>query len=74
MGLDCRIVCKASADDMPFFIMRYAATTVAERDQPMTQLTTTRPLRERPSSMKSVVRPKKRAMLDMGWSSTWKPK
>ena len=40
IGLDCRIVCRASADDMPFFIMRYAATTVAERDQPITQLTT----------------------------------
>ena len=59
MGRDCRIVSNASCEDMPFFIMRYAATTVADLDQPITQFTTTSPsLRWTASSINSVVREK----------------
>lgn len=47
---------------------------VAERDQPMTQLTTTVPLWRTASSMNSDVRVKKRDMFAFGWSSTWKLK
>ena len=32
------------------------------------------PFRQRASSIKSVVRPKNRAMFAIGWSSTWNPK
>ena len=41
-----------------FLDMRYAATTVAERDQPITQFTTTVPRRDTASSMNSFVRVK----------------
>ena len=37
------------------FMMRYAATTLADLDQPITQLTTTKPPPDRAESMNEVV-------------------